>query len=354
MAHKGVIDLLNKTRNAVWQGGREQDFGRGFGVVNDWLERLYAESASAAPAARAQLDDAAAALRRDLERTARESGIEGAEGYARGTRQLETLVNKSEATTLRGLIEAGEVDQQVMRSVLRGGRENMELMARNLSDDGLHETQQMILRNAMRVGGWRRTAAAEANVDAAKVLKFLESENVEQQLQTFFPGQAQAELNGMMEYMRMTAQAQQIGKGVGMAASGGGGFLQGAGNISNIVFLGAVGGLGHAYQSSAVRNLFLRLAHVKSDPRMKDAIMEQITPLLMAGGRQMMQLWDESDPQDLVYVSDEYAEEASMQNQTLIGRGIEQLREAAGNEEEDPSVTTRLLQMLNEDEVQVQ
>ena len=350
MANQGVIKLLNKTRNAVWQGGREQDFGRGFGVVNDWLERLYAESANAAPAARAQLDDAAAALRRDLERTAKESGVEGAEGWIRGTRQLETIVNKSEATTVRGLIEAGEVDQKVMRTVLRGGRENMELLARNLSDDGLHETQQMILRNAMRVGGWRRTIAAEADVDAAKVLRFLESENVEQQLHTFFPGQAQAELNGMMEYLRMTAVAQNIGKGVGMAASGGGGFFQGAANLSNVVFLGAVGGLGHAYQSAPVRNLFLRLEHIKSDPRMKDAIMKELTPLLLAGGRQMMQQWDESDPQDMVYVSDEFAEEKSMQDQTLIGRGMEQLREAAGNEEEDPGITTRLMQMLTDGE----
>jgi hypothetical protein len=79
---------------------------------------------------------------------------------------------------------------------------------------------------------------------------------------------------------------------------------------------------------------------------LKDAIMEQITPLLMAGGRQMMQLWDESDPQDMVYVSDEFAEEQSMQDQTLLNQGMEQLREAAGNEAEDPGITTRLMQML--------
>ncbi len=347
MAHQGVIDLLNKTRNAVWQGGQRQDFGRGFGVVNDWLERLYAESANAPPGAKILLDDAADALRRDLQRTAQESGIEGAEQWLRGTRQLETLVSGAERRTLRGLIEGGEIDQQVMRRVLRGtNADDMQLLARNLSDDGVHEAQQMILRNAMRVGGWRRTAAAEANVDPAKVLRYLEGENVEQQLQTFFPGQAQAELNGMMEYLRMTAQAQQIGKGVGMAASGG--MTQIGFNAANILTLGLLGGAGHAYHSAPVRNLLLRLEHVKSDPRMKDAIMQELTPLLMAGGRQMMQVWDESDPQDMVYVSDEFAEEQSMQDDTLIGRGMQQLREAAGNEEEDPGTTTRLLQMLGE------
>ena len=349
MAHQGVIDLLNKTRNAVWQGGQRQDFGRGFGVVNDWLERLYAESANASPGAKLLLDDAADALRRDLTRTAQESGIEGAEQWLRGTRQLETLVSGAERRTLQGLIEAGNVDQQVLRKVLRGGNaEEMQLLARNLSDDGVHEAQQMILRNAMRVGGWRRTAAAEANVDPAKVLRFLEGENVEQQLQTFFPGRAQTELNGMMEYLRTTAQAQQIGKGVGMAAAGGMGQM--SANAMNVVTLGLIGALGHAYQGTAVRNLLLRLEHIKSDPRMKDAIMQEITPLLMAGGRQMSQLWDESDPQDMVYVSDEFSEEQSMQDDTLIGRGMEQLREAAGNEAEDPGMTTRLMQMLSEGE----
>jgi hypothetical protein len=345
MAHRGVIDLLNKTRNAVWQGGQKQDFGRGFGVVNDWLERLYVESANAPPGARVLLDDAAAALRRDLERTARDSGIDGAEAWLRGTQQLETIVSGAERKTLRGLIEAGEVDQQVMRRVLQGGKaEEMELLARNLSEDGVHEAQQMILRNAMRVGGWRRTAAAEANVDPKRVLRYLEGENVEQQLQTFFPGRAQAELNGMMEYLRMTAQAQEIGKGVGMAASGG--FTQMGANVGNILTLGLLGGAGHAYQGQAVRNLLLRLEHVKSDPRMKDVIMNQLTPLLMAGGRQMAQQWTESDPQDMVYVSDEYAEDESSRDQTLIGQGMQQLREAAANEEEDPGGTTRLLQML--------
>lgn len=349
MANQGVIDLLNKVRNAVWQGGQRQDFGRKFGVVNDWLERLYAESASASPAARAQLDDAAAALRRDLVRTAEESGIEGGEAWLRGTRQLETLVSGAERRTLQGLIEGGNVDQQVIRRVLRGGKpEELQLLVRNLSDDGIYEGQQMILRNAMRVGGWRRTAASEANVDPAKVLRFLEGENIEAQLKAFFPGRARAELGGMMEYLKMTAQAQQIGRGVGMAAAGG--VPQLGANAMNLATLGLVGALGHAYQSAPIRNLLLRLEHVKSDPRMKDVIMQQITPLLMAGGRQLSQSWTESDPQDMVYVSDEFAEAESERDDGLLAQGMDQLRNAVSNEEENPGAATQLFNMLGSEE----
>jgi len=116
----------------------------------------------------------------------------------------------------------------------------------------------MILRNAMRVGGWRRSEAIEAVVDPKKVLNWMESEPVEAQLRTFFPGKtAQQELGGMLEYLRMTAAAGETGKGVGMAASGGIGQI-GASAV-NLVTLGVAGLLGHAYQSQPARNLLLRL-----------------------------------------------------------------------------------------------
>ena len=152
----------------------------------------------------------------------------------------------------------------------------------------------------------------------------------------------------MMEYLRMTALAQETGKGVGMAAAGGMGQM--GANAMNILTLGLVGAAGHAYQSAPVRNLLLRLEHVKGNPRMKDAIMEQITPLLMAGGRQMSQLWTEDDPQDSVYVSDEFAEAQEDRDRSLVDQGMEQLRTVAGEEgaeaQEGMDVTGRLMQML--------
>ncbi len=349
MANQGVIDLLNKTRNAVWQGGGRQDFGRGFGVVNDWLERLYAESAGAAPAARATLNDAAAALRRDLERTARDQGGDVGANWLRATKEVETIVSKAEKKTLRGLVEAGEVDQQVMGRILRSGTpDELRFLVQNLSDDGLAEAQQMLMRDAMRVGGWRRTAAGEMNVDANKVLTYFERESVENRMQVLFTGRERAEFGGMLEYLRMTKAAQEIGKGVGMAAAGG--VPQLGANAMNFLTLGLIGFAGQGYQSAPVRNLLLRMYHARGDARVKDAIMTTLTPLLMAGGRQMSQSWTESDPQDMVYVSDEFAEVQDERDQGLLAQGMEQLRNAAANEEENPGVTTRLLQMLGGEE----
>ncbi len=349
MGNQRVIDLLNKTRNAVWQGGGAQDFGRGFGVVNDWLERLYAESAGASPAMRAQLDDAAAALRRDLERTAREQGGEVGENWLRATGEVQTIVSNAEKKTLRGLIEAGEVDQQVMNRVLRRGTpEELQFLVNNLTDDGVNEARQMLMRDAMRIGGWRRTAAGEMNVDPARVLTYLEREGVENRINVLFSPRERAELGGMMEYLRVTADAGSLGEGVGMAAAGGVG--QKFANAMNILTAGMIGLAGHAYQSAPVRNLMLRLYHAKGDVRRRDAIMLQITPLLMVIGRDQLQDMDESDPQDMVYVSDEFLELDSERNQGLIEQGMDQLRNAVGNEEENPGGMTQILNLLRDDE----
>ena len=350
LANTGVLDLLQRAQRAVWQGGRNQDFGRGFGVIDDWVQRLRMEAGNAPPAARTSLNNAADALESDLKRTAGEGGEAGAR-WLHATAEEARLVAAAEGKSLRSLIEAGEIDQQVMRRVLKGGNpKDMKLMYENMGLKGRNAAKQMILRNATKVAGWRRGEALEAAIDPDKMLRWLDSDAVSAQMKAFFPGKAaQAELNGMREYLRTTVAAAQIGKGVGMAAAGGLGQI--SANAMNLVTLGIVGALGHAYQSAPIRNLLLRLQHVKADVRAKDAIMDELTPLLMAGGRQMMQLWTESDPHDMILASTEFVEgytdpegqPTSEQLNPQIGvRGpgeiepglIEQLRQAVGYDPE--------------------
>ena len=350
LANQGVIKLLDKVRNGIWQGGRAQDFGRSFGGLNDWLEYLYTQSASAAPGARGVLDQAGQALRRDLTRHATEEGGEAGARWLAASSNVQNIIREQGSRTLRSLIEAGNVDQQVIRQTMKSGDDRLiKFMVDNLSDDGVHAAQKMALRDAMRVAGWRRTEAAEAIVDPKKFLRWMETENVERQMRHLFPeGPERDTLNGMLEYLRMTAAAQETGRGVGMAAAGGMG--QFGANAMNLLSLGLVGAAGHVYQSGPIRNLLLRLEHVKSDPRMKDAVMEQITPLLMAGGRQMSQLWTEDDPHDMVYVSDEFISEQEQRDRGLVDQGMEQLRDAMGAEgaeaQEEVGITGRLMQML--------
>lgn len=306
LANTGVLDLLERAQRAVWQGGKKQDFGRGFGVLDDWVAKLRLEASSATGAAKGSLNKAADALESDLKRTAQEKGGKAGQRWLSGITEEKRLVEQMQSKALKDLIETGRVDQQIIRRVAQRGKPSeMKLLYDNMGPEGINAARQQILKNAMRYGGWRRVPAGEADVNAQKVLTFMEKDNIEAQLNAFFPDEAaQKELGGIMEYLSMTAQAEKVGQGTGMAAAGG--FGQAMADGVNLALGGLIGFMGHGYQSAPIRNLFLRLYHVKGDVAAKDAIMSEITPLLMMAGREYVQT--DSDPQDLILASDEFIE----------------------------------------------
>jgi hypothetical protein len=347
LADPALIDVLNTARNAVWQGGKEQDFARGFGHISDWLQRLRVEASSGKPAVRVALNEVADALEADLKLAAREQGGDAGQQWLSGLAKEAELVAAAEGKSLRAVIKSGEVDSAVIERVMRRGNvDDIKLLRDNLSPEGKRAAQQWILHDAMRFAGWRRTAASEALVSPNDFLKYMSGDSVEGQIRGFFPAK---EFDGMLEYLRMTAQVESLGKGVGIAAAGGFGTF--AGNAVNFATLGIAGLLGHGYQSAPIRNLFLRLYHIGPDVRAKDAIMRELTPLLMAGGRQYMQDLTENDPQGKVYLSDEALE---VMGQTREPGLIDQLRENLGaatpgaGEEGGPDMTERLTEMVEE------
>jgi len=347
LANQGVLDLLGDARNAVWQGGKVQDFGRGFGVIDDWLQRLRMEAGNAPPAARALLNETADALEQDLIRTAKEEGGEAGARWIRAGVEEKRLVAAQKSKTLKDLIETGRVDQQVIRRVAtRGDPKELKLLYDNMGPEGINAARQQILKNAMRFGGWRRVPAGEANVNAQKVLNFMEKDNIERQLNIFFPDEAaQKELGGIMEYLRMTAQAEDIGKGVGMAAAGG--FGQTMADGVNLALGGLIGFMGHGYQSAPIRNLLLRLYHIKGDVAAKDAIMSEITPLLMAAGREWVQ--SDSDPHDLILASDEFIESYTDRQGEPTSERLNPVIGQLAPGEEEPGLLEQLRQAVGYD-----
>jgi len=339
MANQGVVNLLNKARNSVWQGGKAQDFARNFGALDDWLQRLRMEARNAPPQARGVLTEAADALERDMKRHAKAEGGQAGAQWVKAMAETKGLVAEAEKKTLKSMIDAGKIDQGIIRKVLKGGDEQqLQTLYNAMTPTGRKSAQQLIMRNALRVGGWRRGMAKDMAVDPKKVLAWMEKPAIAKQLKAFFPDD-QLELIGLQEYLTATAAAQEIGKGVGMAAAGGLGQM--TVDAVNIATLGALGFTAKAYQSAPVRNLLLRLYHARGNVRLRDDIMMELSPLLMAGGRQVLQQWTQDDPQDSVYIADEYAED---QDPGLM----EQLRTAVGvgEDTEDPGVTQRLGEML--------
>jgi hypothetical protein len=348
LGDKGTIALLDKVRNQIWQGvdtPAGQKFPRDFGTMNDWLEYLYTQAANAPPRAKAAINEVADSLKADLTRHAKEEGGSAGAAWIRATNQLDDLVRTEEKGTLRSLIEAGDVDEQVVRKVMATGDDALiGTMVKEMTPTGREHARRMFLQDGLYKAGWRSGPADDLIADPKKLMSWMDNNNT--QLESLFPaGEERNLLEGMREYLRMTGAAQETGKGVGMAASGG--FGQKAANAINLITLGLVGAAGNAYQSAPVRNLLLRLYHVKSDPAMKDMIMQQITPMLMAGGRMTAQEWDSSDEHDMVYASEGLLE--------AMGKGpppgvapdmMQQLEQAAGTAEEEQSIGARLLEML--------
>ena len=369
LGDQGVINLLNKVRNQIWQGvGTQpgQRMPRDFGSMTDWLTYLHDQAANASPNARAALGEVADALERDLLRHATEEGGEAGARWVAANQQLRQLVRQEERNTLRVLIEAGEVDEEVVRRTIFSGDEALtRALTDNLTESGMNNARAMYLRQGLWDAGWRAGPVDDmtaTSIDAARFLKFLDDNP--SQIQSLWPDEADRRmLEGMREYLRMTARAQQTGQGIGMAAAAQTGFGTGL----NLVTLGIAGLAGNAYQSTPIRNMLIRLSEIRANPRLKDDIMNQLGGPLMAAGREMAQQWTDADPYDQVFVSDAlqqyYQDQANLQdamNASTVRPGsplgpsgridpaLNQLRDAAGAEEEEgPGITERLMQMLN-------
>lgn len=334
LGNQGVIRLLNQARNTIWQGGPAQDFGRGFGVMSDWLQRLRANASAAPPAARPALNQAADALEADLRRHAADEGGEAGARWLASLNQQADLVASAETRTLQSLMQAGEVDEGVMRTILRRGDvDELTQMYGSLTPEGRQAAQQMVLADGLRSAGWRSQMPEEMIIDPDRLVKWMDSEAADAQLRALFPNEAdQNMLEGAKEYIRMTQMAARTGEGVGMAAAGG--LPQQAANAMNLVTLGLVGALGQTYQSAPVRNLLLRLYHVRSDQRMKDAVARELAPLLMAGGRQYVQEQTAGgESYDREYLSADAQD--VMEERNALGMMMDQLREATGQDEQE-------------------
>ena len=349
MANQGLIDLLNQARTSVWVGGvpKPGPLPRGFGLMDDWLQRLRMHASSGKPEVRAALTEAADALEADLRRHAGEAGDAGAR-WLRSMDDAAAVTANAERNALAATIDAGEIDEVVMRRILRGGDEGqMRQLYEAMTPEGRMAAQQMLLRNALRVGGWRRVMPKEMEVDVNKIVKAMEGDAVENQIRVFFEDQQM--FTGLLEYLKRTADAQRIGQGAGMAAAGGiKNMAKDAGaNAINLMTAGLYGLAARGWQSAPVRNVMLRLYHAGSDQRLKDKIMLEATGVLMGLGRQYMQEQTETDPQDWTLISADAQD--TMNERSDFGIMMDQLRQATGQDEAEREDAAAALEQQMQD-----
>jgi hypothetical protein len=190
---------------------------------------------------------------------------------------------------LANKIKAGKIDEQLVDAVFNGnnGRRIKELFDK-LTPAGQKMAQQRFLAEGLRRANWRPGQATNI-ANPGTFVKYLDDHR--KALNNMFPDPEQlAMVKGAREFIRITEDAANIGKGAGMtAAMAGGGMFYLLDVVGGAMAGMMTGMMGQAVQSAGVRNLFLRLAHAKGKPELVKEIMAQLRPLILATGNAVLQ-----------------------------------------------------------------
>lgn len=186
-------------------------------------------------------------------------------------------------------IKAANIDEQLVDAVFNGnnGRRIKELFNK-LTPEGQQMAQQRFLAEGFRRANWRPGAASNI-ANPGTFVKYLDDHG--KALRNMFPDPEQlAVLEGAREFIRITEDAANIGKGAGMTAAMAGGGMFYLFDVVGGAMAGAMTGMmGRGVQSGPVRNLFLRLTHAQGNPALVKEIMAELRPLILATGNQLLQ-----------------------------------------------------------------
>jgi hypothetical protein len=190
---------------------------------------------------------------------------------------------------LRTAIQQDRIDDIVVDRVMDSGRPKLlgELFNK-LMDPGKEAARRRFLLRGLEEASW--TPGSPGVADPKKFLNWLDKPASRQTIKAWFSAEDQTVINGAREYLRLTAAAQETGKGAGMVAAVGGGLGFMAGVLNALVGSAAVmGAAGRVMQGPFIRDRLLKLAHVAGDEKATALIMQELRPFIVAAENQWKQ-----------------------------------------------------------------
>ena len=190
---------------------------------------------------------------------------------------------------LRSAIQEDRIDDIVVDRVMDAGRPKLlKELFNKLMDDGKDAARRRWLLRGLEHSSW--TPGAPGVADPKRFLAWMDRPNNRKVIAEWFTPEDQQVLNGAREYLRLTAQAQEAGKGAGMVAAVGGTGAAMAGILDSLIGAAAATGLtGRAMQGPFIRDRLLKLAHVEGNEAATAAIMRELRPYMMAAENQWKQ-----------------------------------------------------------------
>lgn len=203
-------------------------------------------------------------------------------------RAYEAEMEEISEGVLKNAIRDNRIDDIVVDKVMDSGRPRLlgELFNK-LMEPGKEAARRRFLLRGLESSSW--TPGAPSVADPKKFLQFLDKPGNRKVIAAWFEPEDQQVISGVREYLRLTAAAQETGKGAGMVAAVGGGLGFMAGVLNALVGSAAVmGGAGRIAQGP-MRNFFLQLAHTSGDEAQTAVIMSGLRPYLIAAENQWKQ-----------------------------------------------------------------
>lgn len=193
---------------------------------------------------------------------------------------------------LRTAIQEDRIDDLVVDGVMRSNRPRMlQELFNKLMPEGKQAARQRWIMSGLEEASW--TPGSPGVAKPQKFFEWMDRPANRKVVAEWFEPEDQQVLNGMREYLRLTAAAEQTGKGAGMVAAGmaaSGGIGWAAGMLNALIGSTAVvGQTGRFLQGPFMRDRLLKLAHVAGDEEATAAIMRELRPYMVAAENQWKQ-----------------------------------------------------------------
>lgn len=291
----------------------------------------------------------AEALYKDMSRHAKANSSSAFNKYDLARKNWVNQLKKVADEELRNAISTGQIDEGVIDRVLYHGKpKDVESLWQNVDAAGKELIRKRTMADVLNKAGGRLGDLSTVNVD--RMIRILDTDpGVQRAMKKFWPEEDQKLIQGMKEYLRLTAKSAKAFEATGMlaggqAASGGGRMLTGL--VSALLPpTQMIVGAARAHESDAVRDLLLKLYNAKGASDKVQSIMAELRPALIALGQQQGEGRDPFAPEIEKTTFEKALEGSGRAGKQLydavtgfelpgIDENMQRLREAAGAEEE--------------------
>lgn len=232
------------------------------------------------------LQEVKSALDKDMIAFSRKVDKNATHNWLDANRKFAQEADISKRTTLKQILESGDVTPEKILPQLKGGRPSeLNRLYDNLSEKGRSSARGALIQQALKDA---KFFEVDANPNPNAVLSAMNRSNFQQAANVFFKGRDKVELDGLIRLLNATKQAQSsqsLLRTGEMAAITGGyaglGTSAAINPLTTIPIAVAASAAIKAYESKAFRNLMIRLKNAPAGSSKELKIIDAALPLVI-------------------------------------------------------------------------